>query len=266
MNDIKKLYFNKFETLKTTQNELECRIKELESETQRYLDLSKRSESNLKQQSNMWMSERDVYNQSIAELTATDERKNVVLVENEKEILDLKQIIDRLNEKLSVDQIRNSKHVEQLGDKLNKTENGFMVSIENYKKEFKNLELLYNESQLQTKEIIQKHESLSTKWKEENRNSLKHLKQMIDELKKENKSLINRNLTLETQIQNTINDQKHAANANIHCKNKLKQTQNSIGNLNQTIQNLKSLNAKYQNKETLLLNENKNLRNQLNKS
>ena len=129
-----------------------------------------------------------------------------------------------------------------------------------------NLENLYNESQIKTEDIINKHKSLSTKWKEENRNTFDKFTKIINELKKENKALIHSNIELETQIETTMSEQNQKMINNNNIKRKLVTYEQEIESLTETAENLKSVNENYKKKEALLLNENKSLREELNKT
>jgi len=266
IENIKKMYLEKFEALKTTENELKCKIKELDLGNDRFSELIKRKETDLMQRSKAWESERSIYNQTISELNKNDDKKNLILIQNEETILNLNEMTEKMKETLKMDKIRNMKQVQELSEKLNKNENIFNSTIENYRNELTNLENLYNESQIKTKDIIKKHESLSTKWKEENRKTFENFTNIINELKKENKSLINSNIKLETETEHLLRNESNAVSNTNQIKKKLMDSEKSILSMAETMDNLKAMNENYKKKETLLLTENKNLRNQLNKA
>merc|ERR1712130_1099866 len=122
-----------------------------------------------------------------------------------------------------MEKVLSTKQIQELDEKLNKSESSYTVTIGNYKKELTNLESLYNESQVQTKDIVNRHEALSRKWKE-------------------------------------------TLSSNQEIKRKLANNQRNMHSLDETASSLKKMNEKYQKKESLLLNENKSLREQLNQA
>ena len=159
-----------------------------------------------------------------------------------------------------------SKQMQEFVDKLNKSESSYALTIENYKKELMHLETLYNESQVQTKDIVNRHEALSRKWKEENRKTFDNFTSIVNELKAENKAIIQSNIKLKTEMDDVINNElKDTLSSNHEIKKKLVSYERSLHSVNESASSLKKMNEKYQKKEKLLLNENKSLRDELNK-
>jgi len=265
-DQIKAGFLKKFDNLKSTENELQCRIKQLEMEKERCSEMAQRKQTELSQESKLWKSEREILSQTIAELNRNDDKKNLTLIQDQETILGLNEQIEKLSERLKVEESRNAKVVENLTTKLTKNESTFKSTIEHYRAELGKFENLYSESQVMTKEIISKHEALSTKLKEENRNSFTNFTKIISELKKENKSLIASNLTLEGKMEHILSNQRNTVSENESMNKKLINAQRSTHSLTESVENLKAINANYRKKETLLLTENKNLRNELNKT
>jgi len=265
-DQIKGEMLTKFDALKTTENELQCRVKQLELEKDRCSEMAQRREHELSQQSKLWKSEREILGQTIAELNRNDDQKNLNLIQDQETILELNEQIDKMSERLKMEQSRNGKMIETLSSKLSQNESAFNSTMEHYKAELAKFESLYSDSQVMTKEIISKHEALSTKWKEENRNSFTNFTKMIGELKKENKSLITANLSLQGKMEHILGNQRNTVSENEKMNKKLINAQKTTHSLTESVENLKRTNANYRKKETLLLTENKNLRNELNKT
>jgi len=265
-DQIKAGMLKKFDALKSTENELKCKLKHSELEKERVSEMAQRKEKELTQQTKLWKSERELLGQTIAELNRNDDKKNLTLIQDQEAILDLNERIEKLSERLQVEGSRNSKLTQSLQAKLVQNEAAFKSTIEHYKVELGKFENLYSESQAMTKEIISKHETLSTKWKEENRNSFTINTNIIDALKRENKSLLAANLTLRGQHDSLCGNQRNTVAENEKMNKKLLNAQKTNAQMADHIENVKAINEGYRKKETLLLTENKNLRNELSKS
>merc|ERR1712129_574142 len=240
------------------------KIKKLDLESTRCSELAKRKESDLTNHEKLWQKERSIFNQTIAELNKNDDKKNLVLIQNEEKILTQNE---KLNESLKMEKTMSAKQIHELDDKLNKNESSYTLTIGNYKKELTNLETLYSESQVQTKDIVNRHEALSRKWKEENRKTFDNFTQIVNELKSENKTVIHSNIKLSSELDDVINNElKQTLSSNQEIKRKLANYQKSMHSLDESANSLKKMNEKYQKKESLLLNENKTLREQLNQA
>jgi len=265
-DQIKEEMLKKFDSLKSTENELQCRIKQLELEKDRYSDLAQRRESELNQQSKHWKSEREILGQTITELNRNDDEKNLTLIQDQETILELNEQIEKLGERLKMEESKNGKIIENLRSKLAKNEDAFQSTIEHYKVELSKFENLYSESQVMTKDIISKHEALSTKWKEENRKSFTNFTNLVGELKKENQSLIAANQSMQGKMERIMGSQRNTVSENESMNKKLLTAQKTTHSLTESMENLKKMNANHRKKETLLLTENKNLREELNKT
>merc|ERR1712129_238973 len=264
---LKKMYANKFEHTMQTANDLNVKIKELDLESTRCSDLAKRKESDLTNHEKLWQKERSIFNQTIAELNKNDDKKNLILIQNEEKILTQNEKLEKLNESLKMEKTMSAKQIHELDDTLNKNESSYTLTIGNYKKELTNLETLYSESQVQTKDIVNRHEALSRKWKEENRKTFDNFTQIVNELKSENKTVIHSNIKLSSELDDVINNElKQTLSSNQEIKRKLANYQKSMHSLDESANSLKKMNEKYQKKESLLLNENKSLREQLNQA
>merc|ERR1719350_1537821 len=267
MDALKKMYADKFEHTMQTANDLNVKIKELDLESTCCSELAKRKESDLINHEKLWQKERSIFNQTIAELNKNDDKKNLILIQNEEKISTQNEKLEKLNESLKMEKTMSAKQIHELDDKLNKNESSYTLTIGNYKKELTNLETLYSESQVQTKDIVNRHEALSRKWKEENRKTFDNFTQIVNELKSENKTVIQSNIKLSSELDDVINNElKQTLSSNQEIKMKLANYQKSMHSLDESANSLKKMNEKYQKKESLLLNENKSLREQLNQA
>jgi len=264
--EIKEEMLKRFDGLKSTENELQCRVKQLELEKERVSESAERKEKELTQQTKLWKSEREVLSQTVAELNRNDDKKNLALIQDQEAILELNEEIEKLKERLSVEGSRSGKVIGSLQSKLVRNEAAFKETIEHYKAELGKFENLYSESQAMTKEIIAKHEAMSRKWKEENRSSFSNFSNIVDELKAENKSLVAVNLTLQGKMERVLGNQRNTVSENENMNKRLLNEQKSTRSLTESVENLKAMNQSHRKKETLLLTENKNLRNELSKA
>ena len=101
MEEIKKMYLDKFGVLKETENELNVKIKELELEKERLSEFAERKQLDLRQQIKSWQAEKEIYDQTISELNKNDDKKNLTLIQNEEIMIDLNEKIEKLNSKLN---------------------------------------------------------------------------------------------------------------------------------------------------------------------
>merc|ERR1711933_129249 len=267
MERLKKMYSDKFEALKLSENSLRCKIRELELESERFAEMAKRKEIDLAQHTKLWQTERQNTQKYVEELNKNDDEKNLALIRSEERVLRQNEELEKMSESLKQQQIVSSEKMKALQTKLVQNESLYAETLKNYKTELAKLEALYTDSQEKSKEIVQRHEALSKKWKEENRKSFENFSNLLCSLKAENKSVIETNIALQSQMHAVINGKlKDTLSNNQQMQKKLAEAEQNIVCLNEKANNLCAMNEKYQKKEVVLLEEVKTLRNRLNKS